>query len=182
MTTIHQVRVAWTGAKGLPGVSTFYCTGTMETFRAALHNFFNADKSLYPSSVTITIPSTGSDINSDTGLVTGVWTSGTDDAIACTGTGAYAAPAGMVVNWHTGIYVGGRELRGKTFLVPMITTTFQSDGSLNDTDRAGVETDANTLADTTASMVIYSRSTNTIASVASASVPDLVAVLRSRRT
>jgi hypothetical protein len=181
MTDIKQVRVAWTGAIGMPGVSTFYCTGDVATFRTALTAFFTADKSLYPSIVTITVPNTGSVIDSDSGLVTGTWTSGTSTSIACTGTGNFSAATGMVVNWHTGIYVGGRELRGKTFLVPMVVSTLSADGTPNATDRAGVQSDANTLAGTTASMVVYSRRANTIASVSSATVPDIAAVLRSRR-
>jgi len=181
MPTIHQFRVRWAGMVGAPGVSTFYCSGTPATFKTALEAFFTADKSLYPSSITITVPNTGSDIDSGSGLTVGVWSSGSEAPITCTGTGSYAAPAGMVVNWHTGAYINGRELRGKTFLVPTVVSTMATNGTLTDTDRAGVQADANTLRSSAATMVIYSPTSASIATVTSATVPDKVAVLRSRR-
>jgi hypothetical protein len=181
VTTIHQVRVEWSGAPGMPGVSTFYCSGTISQFRTDLTTAFTADKSLIPADVTITVPNTGSDIDSGTGQVVGTWTSGDPNTIACTGTGNYSSPVGMVVIWHTGVYLNGRELRGKTFLVPTVASTFSTDGSLNDTDRLGVQNDFNTLAGTTADMVVFSRTAGAIASVTSATVSDRPAVLTTRR-
>ena len=47
------------------------------------------------------------------------------------GTGAVGAAAGVgaCVSWLTGGIVGGRRLRGRTFLVPLHNSTYDTDGT-----------------------------------------------------
>jgi hypothetical protein len=181
MAVIHQIRVAWTGAIGTPGVSTFYCSGPAASMQASLVTFFTNEKSLIPAAYNITVPNTGTDIDTATGQPSGTWTGGTATTIAGTGAGNYSAPSGACIIWHTGSYLNGRELRGKTFMVPLMATCYATNGTLNDTDRAGMQSDANVLRGSAGTMVVWSRRAGAVATVSSATVADKAAVLRSRR-
>lgn len=181
MVTIHKIRVAWTGLPGAPGVSTFHCSGPPGTMMADLRTFFEAVKATLPTSCVLTYPSTGVDIDSSTGLATGTWSASAPSPTTGTNPAAYIAPAGAVVNWKTGFFAGGRELRGKTFLVPLASDTYQNDGSLNNTNRTSFQTAATALVSSGGNMIIYSRRNGATAPVTSATVPDKAVVLRSRR-
>jgi hypothetical protein len=181
MTSLHQIRVTWTGLSGLPGVSTFYSSGDKDVTIAAIRTFFEGIATSLPSAVRINYPTSGVDVDISTGAVTGAWTSLSRAATAGTNTGLFAAPAGAVVNWRTGFYLGGRELRGKTFLVPLSGSAYQSDGTLVDTVRQGIQDAATTLIGSTVPPRIWSRKQGADATVTAASVPDKVVILRSRR-
>lgn len=104
-----------------------------------------------------------------------------------TGSGSYAGGAGAVVNWLTDAFVGGKRIRGRTFLVPLANVAFQSDGTLADAFRTSLGAAATTFAASTPQPAVWSQrklggsDVNTIAGMQGASVPDRTALLRSRR-
>lgn len=181
MTTVHQMRISWTGLKGLPGVSTFYCQAPVATVMPKIRTFFESLVGVLPSGLTITYPTTGSDVDTATGDVIGTWSAAGNSATLGTATGSYAAPAGAAITWHTGLYLGGRELRGRTFIVPMALAAYQTDGTLFDSTRSAMLSSANTLATSIDSIAVWSRSGGAYSPVTSATISDKVAVLRSRR-
>jgi hypothetical protein len=180
--SLHQVRVAWTGLKGLPGVSTHYFSGLFpELDLQTVGNAYEALATALPAGLTITVPDSGMIIDEATGQATGTWSipeAGTT-VTGSVGTG-YAAPCGAVVNWTTGIFLAGRQVRGKTFLVPLPREAYQADGTLVDTYRGVITNYAEAMV-SISSFVIYTPSNNGSASVDGFTVPDMVAVLRSRR-
>lgn len=181
MVTLHQLRVSWTGMKGGPGVSTFYSQTDKDVTLAHLHTFFDAIKYALPTSVTIKFPTVGSEIDSATGNVTGTWSSSLQPNVVGTDNGRYSAPSGAVINWHTGLYVGGRELRGKTFLVPCGSGVFESDGSLNNDWVRDFQLAAAGLCGPDDPIVIWSPLQGATAPAVAGTVPDKSVVLRSRR-
>lgn len=181
MTVISQVRVAWTGLKGLPGVSTFYFDATTAIPLAGLRTLFDAGKATLPSPCVIQVPNSGLNIESTTGQPVSSWTSGSSAAVNCTGLNGYAAPVGGIINWTTGVYVGGRQLRGKTFLVPLITSQYDGDGTLVAASKTLWENAAATFLAGAPSFVIWSRKNGTVSPVTASAVPDKAVVLRSRR-
>ena len=185
MTDIQRIRVAWTGFPGAPGVSTFYAT-TAATPMANIRTFFNNIHPFLPSDVTLSFPGAGDVLDDVTGILTGSWSAAPPADVTGSGTGTYAAPVGAVVNWGTATIHRGRRMRGRTFLVPLNGPSFQNDGSLDSTVRAGLISGAQALiAAGPGNLLAWSRPISggggLSAAVTTANVPDLAAVLRSRR-
>lgn len=195
MATINRARVAWTNFSGAPGLSTFYF-GSSTVDMTALRAFFNAFTLLIPSGVTIAVPSAGDQINDTTGQITGIWTGPAQSSFNCSGgTGAYAGGSGAVCEWLSSAIVAGRRPIGKTFLVPLISGQFDSNGSLSAGCITAIQTAAATLITAYAGeMKVFSRPyvppvgspnpprVGVASTIVAARVPDLAAVLRSRRT
>lgn len=97
----------------------------------------------------------------------------------------------MRVKWFTGGIVHGRMVQGSTFIVPLMTTAYETDGTLTSAVTSNASTAANTLISAT-DTVIWSRpfpgSTGNPAragsshAVIAATIPDKVSWLRTRRT
>lgn len=181
MTTLNKIQVTWSGVKGLPGISTFYSENAVDGLLAALHGFYNDFANNIPSGVVISFPKSGLTIDSTSGQANGSWsTTNTTASITCTGAGSWASPVGCVVNWRTGSYVAGRELRGKTFMVPLIGSQFDQ-GHLLAASKSEFQASADALVLNGADMRIWSRKTGIVRTVTAATIPDKAVVLRSRR-
>lgn len=115
-----RVRTSISAAFGGPQLSTHYFPGTgssdAATAAAAVRAFWDALKGKIGTAWSLDVqndvveldPATGQPTavhNTETALVTGT---GTGDALP------YATQG--LVQWRTGVYVGGREIRGRTFI------------------------------------------------------------------
>lgn len=184
---MQRVRVHWTGFTGGPGVNTLFYNDAPADPAPDLFTFFNAIKGLLPTSVSITIDNVGDLIDESTGALVGTW-SGTS-ALTVTGTlsSLYAGASGAVVDLRTSTVVGRRRLQGRMFLVPLTTDCYQSDGTLASSQLGTLRTAASAWQGSTsgADLVVWHRPTpghaGSKATVTSVFVPDLAAVLRSRR-
>lgn len=184
MGDISRVRSTWTGFLGAPGVTTMYFVDT-STAVESVHAFWASMSGDIPGDVDIQVESAGDTIESTTGALTGAWVSDPVAVVHCGGSGVYAAPVGACVDWLTGTIAHGRRLRGRSFIVPITASSFQSDGTLLDAFKDNLTTYATTLiTEQSASFCIWHRGTGSDGStgiVTSAHVPDMAAVLRSRR-
>jgi hypothetical protein len=103
-----------------------------------------------------------------------------------TGAGAVAADSvplasQALVRWFTPVFVGGRRIRGRTF-VPGLTTGGNTNGRVTAATATTIQNAANALiADANTVLVIWSRVHASAASVSTASVWSEFASLRSRR-
>jgi hypothetical protein len=183
---IRRVPVSWTTGPGGAGVSIFYSAfGTDAT--AALGTFFNAGKAKFNTGVTWAIPSSGDTIDENTGLITGAWTGGTAASISGTSSGAYAAGTGYYINWLTGTIRNGRKFRGRTFMCPIIITSYATDGTIDNSFLTQMQTDATALA-AAGVLKVWGRPTTPGGSdgisqtVVAGQVPDKVTSLRTRRS
>lgn len=195
MTTINRARVSWNNFTGAPGLSTFYF-GSSTVDMTALRTFFAAVAVTLPNSVQIAVPSSGDQINDTNGQIVGIWTGPAQATVTATaGSGAYAGGSGAVVEWLSSAIVGGRRPIGKTFLVPLYNTFYESNGSLTSAVIATLTTAAQALITAYAGeMKVFSRPftppagsskparVGVASTIVAARVPDLAAVLRSRRT
>jgi hypothetical protein len=182
---MNRVRVAWQNFPGAPGVSTFY-VGSNVLAQSEIRAFFDALKAFLPNNMTIQVPNTGDQVDESTGHIIGAWTGAAQAIITCTGTGNYPGSAGACINWRTSLVLNGRRPMGRTFLVPLVTGSFETNGSIAAATITAMQTAANTLITNLAGeLKIWSRPRPTIAganvTVTSANVPDLAVVLRSRR-
>ena len=184
MTELYRVRTDWTGLAGLPGVTTMYFLDVV-TAVASVDTFFAGLVSLFPEGLHLQVENSGDIIEDSTGDLTGAWSADTVSAHTGGSSEAYAAPAGAVVDWMTDTIAHSRRLRGRSFLVPITAGRFQDDGTLSTITKTLIQDSANTLiAAQSTSFVVWHRGTGTDGTnglVTSARVPDMAAVLRSRR-
>lgn len=184
MVDISRVRTAWTGFVGAPGVTTMYFYDTA-TAVDSVHTFFNNIQTYLPSDVHLQVENVGDVIDDATGNLVDTWTSDSVGEVTGSDGGSYAAPAGAVVDWLTNTIGAHRRLRGRSFIVPLADACYQSDGTLDTTHRAGIQSAASGLVEAqSASFCVWHRGVGGAGSsglVTSAFVPDLVAILRSRR-
>lgn len=182
MAAIDQLRVAWTGLPGMPGVSTFYTpTGGFDGLRAAVHEFFTLVKTIHPTGLHWTIPNQGLIIDEASGEATGVWVgTGAAQTVDASHPDGYHGAGGWVAEWRTGRFVGGREIRGKTFMVPLCMGFYDLTGTLNDEALVQMRGAADALAGFEV-LSIYSPTHGVSAGVTAGEVPDMAVVLKTRR-
>lgn len=176
----------WSGFPGGPGVSTFYATDPLSAV-GPLHTFFDAVKALLPTDVSIQVPGQGDEIDDGTGDLVGSWTTTAPAVVTGTSVAVYSAPNGMCVDWLTGAVRGKRRLQGRTFIVPVTTAHFQTNGQPDASAISTVQTAGNALvaSASSAGLRIWGRPNQTSAGTSSlitgARVPTFWVVLRSRR-
>lgn len=186
MATIERYRVAWTGFTGSPGVSTFYYFGSIDP-ASALRTMFNAIGVYLPISVRLSFPTSGDTIDDTTGKVNGTFSASSVSDVVGQDAGVFAAPVGALLRWRTGTVINGRKVRGETFIVPLVASAFQTDGSLGSTPLAALQAAVTTYVGTAAGLaqVIYRRPGSVggagHVAVTGGTVPDKAVVLRSRR-
>jgi hypothetical protein len=90
------------------------------------------------------------------------------------------------VNWNTGVFNDkGHRIRGRSYLVPLATVAFGSNGGPNNTVSTNISSAANSLVTGLIPMVVVSRTKAgayvAITSVTAAQIGPKAAVLTSRR-
>jgi len=187
--TLARVNVAWQGWPGSPGVSTFYLDPTpAQATIDSIRTFFNAFVGSLPTGLTINVPSSGDEIAENTGDITGAWSvATTPSTVTGTGAGNYAGNAGAVIHWLTQGVVSNRRVRGRTFIVPIVATAFDTSGSLSTTFITTLTTAGNVLVAANPGLLnVWTRPRPGLAGgrseITSVRVPDLAVSLRSRRT
>lgn len=203
MAPILRIKARWTGFSGAPGYSVFHfadftepdATGpSQEEAQSAadrVQAFYQTLVNYLPGVLEIGIESDAEVLDDDTGtlqeLITIVPPTPTLGSMGSAQ--GFSGPTGAVVNWRTSLVHRGRRIRGRTFLVPLLSSAFSDDGTLADGVRTTIQDAAQTLAATldAPDLGIWSRPSapgladGQWAAVTGVSVPDMAAVLRSRR-
>lgn len=183
MTDLWQVRMVWRGPGGLPGTNTIYSStgdSDVDDLRTKLGEFYDTwcTGNVYQS-FNVTIPSAGDKIDSDTGGVAGIWTSGSPDVHSGTDTVDWAPDTTQVlVQLQTDLIVNGRMLHGRLFL-PGLRKSGVISGNLSSDIRSAMQSAADDAF--VGRLCVFSRTHNTFATVTATSVWQELAVLRSRR-
>lgn len=193
---MQRLRVPWAGSPVVgAGLSTFYqATPGDAGFADDIVAFFTAIRNHIPAGITWVVPNNGDVIEATNGELQGEWTAvGTGGVVTSNGTANFAAGVGARVVWNTGGIYRGRRVRGSTFLCPLVASAYPSNATLDDTIVAALNTAANALVTANTSLVVYSRaveadpdndiigSDGEFNDITSATVPDKVTWLRSRR-
>jgi hypothetical protein len=191
MTTLARIRVEWTGAAVVGGgVSTFYSSNANPaTLATAIRTFFSNVVFLFPTSTSILVIGNGDTIVAETGALNGTWTMTQPAVVVGTGTGNWAAGVGARVRWNTNGLTRGRRVKGSTFLVPLTTNNYATDGTIDATTAASTQSAVTVLAAAdSGSMRIWSRPSAPGAgdgaahAVTTGTFVDAVTWLRTRRT
>lgn len=197
MAALNRVRVALTGLRGLPGVSTFYCIDA-NALVDPLRQLYLDLKGYQPSGLKCQVEASGDIIESTTGVISGAWA--TTAVLPSTGDhiGIYAAPTGWVADWTTATIADGKRIRGRTYMVPASSNVFSLDGSIDDTILAEFRFDCDKFQKATVgNLAVWHRPrlarvadathkalaahAGSHALVTGSTVPDKAAVMRSRR-
>jgi hypothetical protein len=185
MATIRRARVIWNGVSGLPGLSVFFAPAGVDP-TGSLVAFFNAIKGEFPAPLTWTVENGGDELDDGTGVLSGGWAGTAGGPVVATGAAAHAAGTGAYVNWNTNTVVNGRRVKGRTFLAPLRNEDYDSAGTITSAALAILQVAANNLV-TTADTIVWHRpgsvggGAGSSAVIQSASVPDQVTSLRTRR-
>lgn len=202
MATIGRIRVPWTGGVGGNGLSTFYFNDAPAAL-PSLRTFFDSIKSSVAIGISWTFFGEGDTIESTTGQITGTWSTTGQAQVTSSGSGIYAAPVGGMINWLTGAVYFGHRIKGRTFIVPLVGSQQDAQGTLSGTCLTTLGNAAAALiAASPGNMLVWSRPTlatpawtdvrgvshpaktahdGYAVSVVAHSVPDKSVVLRSRR-
>jgi hypothetical protein len=202
MATIDRIRVPWSGGRGGPGVSTFYCLDAA-TGLVAVRTFFDAVKAFVASGISWSFFGAGDTLVAETGILSGEWQATGQTTVTSTGSALSSAdPVGAMITWKTGAVLFGHRIVGRTFLVPSPHTVFSS-GTLDGPVQATLTAAAETMIDAVpGNFVVWSRPKlatpswtdvrgvqhparaghdGAVAPISSAFAPDKAVVLRSRR-
>jgi len=201
MANVSCVKAVWSGFTGAPGYSSFYFNeltdaASRNAAGAAVRAFFQSLSAHFLVGWSIQVQSLVQSFDIGTGKLTGEGAMSTVPGIVngvTVGTTVWAGGTGYVVNWLTGAIHNGRKVRGRTFIVPAVSTCFQNDGTVLDAVATTAQNAGNTLiADASTEFGVYARYWNDatppvqtgggFSSATGVLVPNRAAQLRTRRS
>jgi hypothetical protein len=189
-TTITWVSTGYTGAPGYTKLSFIGELNAADASTAAANSrtLLSSISAYIPNIVQYACQPTAQTFGTDTVLTGEVALTTVPVAINGAASGSYVGGSGAVVYWITNVLNGGHKIKGRTYIVPLAALGYQSDGTLASIVVTNLQSAATTFAGSTPNPCIVSRQlgqsdrTNKQALIASASVKDRSAFLRSRRT
>jgi len=179
-----RVRTALTGGIGGPYLNTFYfdgdTQGEADSAADAAHDFWDSLKAWMVDGVNIAVEPEVVELSVSNGTPLTTYVT-TQDAVVTTSASAQApAETQGLIRWRTGVYIGSREIRGRTY-VPCVPQSSLGDGIPGGGYLAALTTAAGVLLGHTANFGIWSDAHDTFASAISGTPWAKWAVLRSRR-
>lgn len=186
--THTQITALWQGISGSPGYTRINFTGSLDSSSAAtaaqnMATLFDAIKAYLPSTAAVSWDGIAQVFDGQ-GQLTGEVAYTPPSTVSGTSGGAYSAASGAVINWLTDVFRSGRRFRGRSYLVPLTSAAYENDGSLSPAALTVIRDAAATFASSSPNAAIFGGSAArgwATATVTGSSVPDRVAVLRSRR-
>lgn len=185
---LNRVLVEWAGPQ-IQGaaVSVLHYAGDVgPADPAAIVAAFTTLAPALPLGVTIEVPGSGDVIEDTTGELVDVWTAAGGATVNASGGAACAAGVGASIEWITGGIIGGRRLRGRTFLVPLTGTAYDTTGTITGPALGTLDDFGDDML-ASGPLAVWHRPTTSGGSdgnsygVTSFRIRDKVAVLRSRR-
>lgn len=180
-----RARVMWGGPVVTGGgISTLYSTndvGDAQDFIDGIEQFLNGIADRLNNNLTMQCENTVDEVDIATGDIISQTAVSAALIIGTDATEALPIATQGLVQARTGVFLGGREIRGRIF-VPAFTETASSGGTPSSACKTDVNTQAgNFAADAAANWCVYSRTHHAAAGVTSATMWSQWAVLRSRR-
>jgi hypothetical protein len=164
MAALYRIRTLWTGFAGAPGYSNHYFVTTdplaagAQTAANDLKAFWNVCQNVLPNVVTLTIdPAVATIDEVSSAQIDEVALSSPPAANTGIVAGPYASPAGMCVTWNTSSFLYGRRVRGRTYVVPIASSSYATGGVLTSTIVSATQTAAQALIAGTSNFVVYTR-------------------------
>lgn len=185
------------GFQGGPGLMTQYFSPAVALPNDALSQLavdrvrdaLTAGNALFPTAMSFAVQGQVDVLDESSGTLVDSFNV-TPRTVTGGGVGGFGpAPVGVCVTWLTGEFKAGRRVTGRTFLVPVVATAFDGDGTLGNAGITAPQLFADAMQDAGATdlvLVVWSRpklggAAGTKHGVIGERLPDRVAVLRSRR-
>jgi len=203
MTTMYKATVNWSGFPGAPGFTTLYATTTdplqagADTFAAGVNALITSWANTLPAGVSVQVSSEMPLIEDTDGELVDILNLTTPPgAHAGALGGLYSGPSGWCIDWLTSTVAFGKRRQGRSYVVPASTEVYQTDGTIIPATLTAQRAAAAIYAAATAfNPVVWVRpfpgdDTTTppkpahaglAVAISAARVPDMAAVLRSRR-
>lgn len=180
-----RVRTVFSGPQGSPWVSTIHFTGSTQVAAdaavAAVGAFWGAVDALMHTSVLWATEAEVEVVDVNTGDVTAVLVTTPQTGAGATVTELVPRMSQAVVRLRTGVFFGGREVRGRIF-IPGLTELANTAGALTPATQTAIATAADAMrTDVTQELVVYSKTHLSAPPVATTSVWSQWAYLGSRR-
>lgn len=182
---IYRIRTVFTGVAGAPYYSNLYFSslgGTEEQARVAVYTLWQALATTLRSGMTGTVQADVPLIDPVTGDILNVNT-GTDKITTFTNSTAPLPPSNQgLVRLLTGAFVGGRQVRGRTFIPGLTIGASTTAGAVTSAIQTQLNTNFATLVGTAnADLVVWSRKNGLWNAVNAATTWGQFGSLRSRR-
>lgn len=191
---VYRVKLRWTGFTGAPGYTNLHfdapteptTLGAQSVYDAA-HTFAANISSAIPSGVSITTEGGVEVIDQTNNQLITILSATTKPNAGGVQTAGYASSTGAVITWETGEVKNGRRVRGRTFVVPISSVHYQTDGTLTSGLITDLQDAAGALAGGGFNFGILSRPSisgaadGSFHTVSSGRVADKAAILTSRR-
>lgn len=210
MSEVLRVKLRWNGFPGAPGFTVLHMKDFATNDEQAqyaqgaatkVRNFAEAVKGLIPYGATLQVDPDVEVVEIETGNLIDVVsiTPGAVTASLAASNMNMAGAVGAVITWRTQLVRNNRRIRGRTFLVPLVSATFDNAGNIAANNMTQLNVAANILRDSAGSpdMGVYARPTpirdangdptgnynedGAWAFATGHSIPSVGAVLRSRR-
>lgn len=184
MADLYRVRTALTGTYGGSMVSTMFfdsSVGTAQAAADAVRAFWNDVKAVLSNQLTANVEPTVYTINPTSGLAVGTSSTSTTPVVGTSSAEQLPPATQALITWHTGVFIAGREVIGKTF-IPGMTEDDSTAGVPSSGLISGLQTGATNLGSGgPPQFVIYSRKHLLYETAGLGAVDTVFAVLRSRR-
>ena len=199
MPLIARVKLRWTGLNGAPGYSVFHfrdfvgAEPTVPDVQAAVDKvdaFAGIVRSLLLPGLSLPTMADVDILDEATGQLENTLNAVPDPAVTgAAPAGTMAGGAGAVITWRSGLVRNGRRLRGRTFIVPIASSQYEANGTLTASALTNLNNAAAGLTNPAggSDLGIWGRPSGPGAAdgiwgvVSGHSVPDMAAILRSRR-
>lgn len=193
MVNVARFRAVWTGFQGAPGYSNFHfgpydgTPATIPPVQGIITTFFSNLTVILPDGLTILLESDTTIIDEQTGQIQYTVPGDPQAAVEGITSGPYSAPSGAAVDWLTATYRNGHRIRGRTFIVPLVGSSYDTQGNLVNVATNALTTAAETMMGATGMKLgVYHRpafegDAGEFTTVTSYRIPSRPAVLRSRR-
>ncbi len=199
MTSVYRTTAVWQGFQGAPGYTKFSWQNLLtdadrNAAGAGMKAFFDAFVVYLKSGWSVQVQTEVAEYDMSTGQLLGAvsMTSAPGVTSGTVGVGTqYAGGSGLSVQWNTALVFAGRRVRGRTYMVPLVSC-FEQDGTLLPAViTAGTNAGNTLIALAGADFSVWHRTYNTanppvqvggaIASVSTVLVRDQASQLRTRR-
>lgn len=181
---MFRVRTVFTGVQGSPWLSTMYFSefgGTASQAVTAVGTFWGAVDAHIANAVSWATEAEVATIATSTGEPTGLEITTPQTGTGSSGSQPIALAAQGLIRWRTGIFIEGRESRGRTF-IPAVGAGDSVNGAPSTSLTTAVNAAAAALlADANSELEVYSRKHRVENPVLTGSLWGSFAVLRSRR-
>lgn len=187
---MYRARLAINVPAGGAGLCTLYFlenAAPLSSVVTAMNDLATSMVANMPAGAAIQVPSSGDAIDEATGTLTGTW-SASGGALKVSPQSAaqpFAAGTGYLIQWKAAGIVRGRRVQGRTFVCPVVTNTYDAQGSIQSTLLTAQQTAATAFA-ASGFFGIWHRPSpagaGSVSQIQSAVVPDRVTSLRSRRS